>query len=96
MAQTPIKSQPWKGAPKLQIVGLPEQATPGQVITAAVRSSDLDVGKARIVWEGVEQTPTFGQEVKITPQTSGKHWVEVEAQWPDGRRGFGSALYEVK
>ena len=95
MAQTPVKSQLWTGAPKLEIGGVPEEAAAGQAIAATVRCPGLDINQARIVWEGKDQAASFGNAFTARPKAAGESWVEVEAQWPDGRRGFASRRYTV-
>jgi hypothetical protein len=49
----------------------------------------MDASKARIVWEADDQEPSYGTTLKFAPGSKAGHWVEVEAQWPDGRRVFG-------
>ena len=85
MAQTPLKQQPWKSAPA-QITGLPAEARAGQRVTAGLNVPGLDLTEARIVWEAPGQEPVFGQSFSFVPASAGPVRVEVEAQWPDGRR----------
>lgn len=94
MAQTPIKDQRWKPDAALQIV-LRSKPVVGQALTAAISGAPTELNKAQVVWEARGQEPAFGREFKFIPRTSGEVWVEVEAQWPDGRRAFGSASVEV-
>jgi hypothetical protein len=76
------------------------------VITAATTSATLDVAdkltvavpghsltNARIVWEGRDQEPVVGSSVSFIPVNDGPQWAEVEVEWPDGRRAFGSLAF---
>ncbi len=67
-------------------VGLP---VPVSLATA------LDCSDARIVWEGRDREPaiTMSTNHVYTPVRPGRQWVEVEAQWPDGRRVFATNVY---
>jgi hypothetical protein len=95
MAQTPAKDQRWKPGAALSISTLPSKPAAGQTIVASVRGAAPDLHKARIVWEAHDQEPAFGREFRFTPRAPGDHWIEVEAQWPDGRRAFGAANVSV-
>jgi hypothetical protein len=88
MAQTPLKDQAWKAAPA-QITGLPAKPVTASKVTAGLSSSDLDLRKARIVWEANDQEPAIGSSFTFSPVRAGPQWVEAEAQLPDGRRVFG-------
>ena len=97
MAQTPLRTQPWKAVHGV-IVGLPEKAVAGKPVTARLslpKDSGLDIAAATIVWEAHEQEPVFGGEFTFTPRNHGDHWIEAEAQWPDGRRVFSVANFPV-
>lgn len=88
MAQTSLKTQPWK-PPLAHIAGLsPNPSSQGRV-TATLQAPGLDLSSARIVWEANGQEPVFGQMFTFTPGRTGLEWVEAEAQLPDGRRVFG-------
>ena len=87
MAQTPLRKQPWKAA-NATIDGLPGKSSTGKTLTARLSVSGLDLKGACVVWEARDQEPVFGDEFTFTPRTTGDHWVEAEAQWPDGRRVF--------
>jgi hypothetical protein len=95
MAQTPLKTQPWKSAPT-RIVGLPDAAIVKTTYTVTLSAPDLDLGQARIVWEADGQDPVFGQSLAFAPAVRGAHWIEAEAQWPDGRRVFAMTNLTVK
>jgi hypothetical protein len=80
MAQTPLKTQPWKSAPAaIEVTGA------GSSRIAALKSA-LDLSRARIVWEAQGREPLFGDRMSLTNSPS---WIEAEAQLPDGRRVFG-------
>jgi hypothetical protein len=88
MAQTPLKTQPWKSAPA-EIVSAPSapRSTPhAQRFTLS--APGLDLSHARILWEAAGQEPALGQSYTVTPAPTGPQWVEAEAQLPDGRRVF--------
>jgi hypothetical protein len=57
-------------------------------VTAAVSVAGLDLTRARVVWEAQGQEPAFGTNFIFATTNSGAQWIEVEAQWPDGRRVF--------
>jgi hypothetical protein len=45
------------------------------------------------VWEARDQEPAFGPTFTFAPVHAGSQWVEVEAQWPDGRRAFAATNF---
>jgi hypothetical protein len=95
MARTSLKQQPWSSA-KLEISGVPAKAMPGQAFTAAaklVSGKDLNLDRALLVWEAEGHEPMVGKSIKIQPKGAGPQWIEVEAQWPDGRRAFAVTNY---
>ncbi len=94
MVQTPLKQQPWKSA-SAQITGLPMQAKAGQRVTATLSVAGLDLAEARIVWEASGQEPVLGRSFSFVPASAGPVHVEVEAQWPDGRRAFAQTSFTV-
>jgi hypothetical protein len=49
----------------------------------------MDLEGARIIWEAKGANPAFGESFTFTPSGYGAQWVEVEVQWPDGRRAAG-------
>jgi hypothetical protein len=55
--------------------------------------SGLNLGDARIVWEGRDQAPAYGATFTYTPKNNGAQWVEVEAQLADGRRVVAAASF---
>ncbi len=87
MAQTPLKTQPWKPVTG-QITGLAADAT--GPLTARLAAPGLDLSSARVVWEANAQEPAFGDTRPFSGSPSRLKWVEAEAQLPDGRRVFAS------
>ena len=94
MAQTPLREQKWKSAAG-QIAGTPSSAKVGQPVALRLNAPGLELGEARIIWEGREQPPVFAREFSFTPRQPGEQWVEVEAQWPDGRRVFAATTFSA-
>jgi hypothetical protein len=85
MAQTSLKTQPWKSA-TAQIRGLPANGKSGGTLSLEA-AANLDLSTARIVWEVEGQPSTLGKTRAVEP---GRFtWVEAEAQLVDGRRVFG-------
>jgi len=95
MAQTPLKSQPWK-SDVAQIVGISSTSPAGSPITVTLATPGLDSDAARIIWEAKGAQPTIGNSFTFIPTERGPHWIEAEAQWPDGRRVFGMTNFTVK
>ncbi len=62
-------------------------------LTLTVQVPGMDIGSARIIWEARDQEPMYGSTYTITPKTNGAQWVEVEIEWPDGRRSFGANTF---
>jgi hypothetical protein len=87
MAQTSLKNQPWKSA---------TAEITNTAATCALSAPGLDLRGARIVWEAQGEEPAFGQSFVFTQAARGPHWVEAEAQWPDGRRVFAATVLTVK
>lgn len=78
MAQTSLKTQPWKPSKAAVIqIGNPK---------ATLSTPGVDLNRARIVWEADGLEPHIGSaiELKTTPP-----WIEAEIIPPDGRRMFG-------
>ncbi|RMG43860.1 MAG: glycoside hydrolase family 9, partial [Acidobacteria bacterium] len=94
MARTPLKNQPWRCA-RAHIVGLPDQVAAGVPITVRLSVDGLSLDEAFLIWEAKGQSPTFGHPFTFTPQKPGDAWIEVEAQWPDGRRAFAMQTFHV-
>jgi hypothetical protein len=86
MAQTSLKDQAWRAATG-QLSGL-DGLTPGKPVVLHLQSPGLDLTGARIVWEANNQPPVVQRELTLKPGSVPLHWVEAEAQLPDGRRVF--------
>jgi len=96
LGQTPLKNQTWK-PPSARIEGIPAQpAIVTRPLTARMAPpAGLDLRQARVVWEGTDNAPAFGGTYQFTPKQPGPQWIEVEAQWPDGRRVFGVITFNA-
>jgi len=90
MAQTELKDQPWRGA-DAQISSLPTTSAATTPTKFRFTASGLDLRSARIVWEAEGQEPAYGASFVLLPNKHESHWIEAEAQMPDGRRVFGVA-----
>jgi hypothetical protein len=86
MAQTPLATQNWRSASAQ--IALPAIVGISNSATATVTVPNFDLTQARIVWEAQNQEPALGASFAFTPTNYGTQWMEVEAQWPDGRRVF--------
>jgi hypothetical protein len=95
MAQTPLKNQPWKSA-AARITGLPDSVKVNSKYPLTLSAPGLDLTAARVVWEADGKEPAFGQAFAFSPTMRGAHWIEAEAQWPDGRRVFAMTNLTVK
>src|SRR5262249_9777598 len=84
MAQTPLKTQPWKCAPA-SIAIAPDSKAPNQIV-ATLSSPQLDLTPARIVCASPAHEPFTGQQFRVPPASHGSQRLEAEAQPPDGRR----------
>ena len=87
MGQTKLKAQPWRSA-AARIEGVPARVVVGQSFEVSLAAEGLDSTKALVVWEARDQEPFLGAKRTFTPTRAGPFWIEVEAQWPDGRRAF--------
>lgn len=95
MAQSPLKAQPWR-AGNAKVEGLPASAKSGSVLNLRLSAPGLDLTNAVIVWESDQQPTAIGATFRFTLASSGAHWVEAEAQLPDGRRVFAVAEFTVR
>ena len=91
MAKTPLAAQPWQSAPARII--LPALGATKASTTATLQVPGLDLANARVVWEAQGQEPAFGTNFVLAPTNRGPQWIEVEAQWPDGRRAVGATVF---
>jgi hypothetical protein len=90
MAQSPLKSQPWR-PPRVTVsrsIASNAPARPAETGSFTVSAPDVDLSHARVVWEAAGQEPVFARELAISRSKIGQQWLEVEAQLPDGRRVF--------
>jgi len=94
MAETPLRNQRWTPS-SATLSGIPRNVVTGKPFIVRLSVPDLDLNGARIVWETGGQEPVFSQELAITPRTPGDHWVEAEAQLPDGRRFFATGEFNA-
>ena len=89
MAQSSLREQKWKPEAG-SISGVPEDPATGTAFKVQLKApAGLDLGQARIVWDAADHAASFGREFAFTPKQPGPQWIEVEAQWPDGKRVFG-------
>jgi Glycosyl hydrolase family 9/Cellulase N-terminal ig-like domain len=86
--------KPWRGEGAV-IVGPRKPLGVREPNTFTVEVPGMDLSRARIVWEARGQDPAFGPSYKISPKVNGHIWVEVEAEWPDGRRASGAASFSA-
>jgi hypothetical protein len=88
-ARTAYKTQAWSAVS--QLITVPARAHTGTPVTAVLVQPFPDLTGAKVVWEARDQEASFGTNIfTFFPQSYGTNWVEVEIQWPDGRRIFGS------
>jgi hypothetical protein len=95
MGRGSLRNQQWK-ATAGTITGLPERAGTGKNITVSLTAPGLDLSRARIVWEALDQEPAFGNNFSFAPANRGAQWLEAEAQLPDGRRVFAVTNFVAK
>ena len=76
----------------MTVVGSPK-ALLNTPVTLTVQVPGQDIGSARIVWEARDQEPAYGSTYTISPKNNGAQWVEVEVEWPDGRRSFAASTF---
>lgn len=90
---TQAKSTAWKST-TVSIVAPTSVVQVGSLVELKLNSS-LSLNGARIVWEAREQEPAYGPTYTIQPISTGEQWVEVEVQWPDGRRAFAHGKFNA-
>jgi hypothetical protein len=78
MAQTSLTNQAWRASPATI------QFSKSAPFTASLQTQ-LDLSRARIVWEAQNEEPAFGATRFFKNKPA---WIEAEAQLPDGRRVF--------
>lgn len=84
MAQTELKSQPWKFA----AASIAIRTTNGTSV-ATLDVPQLPIEDAQVIWEAQGQEPKAGREFPLPPGRK-PAWLEAEACWPDGRRAFAT------
>ena len=94
MGPTKLKAQPWRST-LARIEGVPTRTMVGQSFEVSFAVEGLDPAQALVVWEGRDHEPFFGAKRTFIPTRAGPFWVEVEAQWPDGRRAFAAREFSV-
>lgn len=95
MTLTKSKDQPYSFI-KAAIVYSPAKVIVGEELKATFSVPGMDISKARVLWEAEGEEPVFGSEFVYIPDTPGFHWIEAEAQFPDGKRAFAKAECTVK
>ncbi len=75
---------------------MPRSVEAGSRLTATLAAEGLDLRTARIVWEADGEEPSLGQSRVLTATRPGPHWLEAEAQLPDGRRAFAVLEFDVR
>ena len=85
MAQTPLRTQPWKAAAaEIPTLGRDRRS---QELKLELKCAAFELSPARVLWEADGFEPAFGETFTVNPRRV--KWVEAEAQMPDGRRVFG-------
>ncbi len=90
-AQTSLTNQAWRFTNAT--IAVPSGSRlPNQPLTVGLQVAEPDLTGTRIVWEARGQEPSFGgTSYTFTPGPNyGPYWIEVEIQWPDGRRAFAT------
>lgn len=85
MAKTPAAKVAWRSV-DASIQGVPSSVGVGQELELTLAVEELSLGGARFVWEASGVEPSVAPTFTWSATSSGPAWVEVEAQWPDGRR----------
>jgi hypothetical protein len=91
MAQTSLKDQPWKSA-SARIEILPQKSE-GKTITLILKSPEVDLSNARILWETTNQQPIITHDFRFIPTP--QH-IESEAVLTDGRYVFAITNFPAK
>ena len=92
--QTSSSTGAWK-APNITLTVPSTTALLNAPVSITLNAGSTDMAGARIVWEGRDQQPAFGSTYTFTPVNDGDQWVEVEAEFPDGRRLFGKNDFQA-
>ena len=94
MARTPFKGQSYT-PDWAHITGVPDRVTRGSKVTASLDVKGLDIDEAVVVWDVTGAGLGIGPSHTFTALREGMQDVEVEAQWPDGRRAFATQRFLV-
>ena len=95
MARTPLARQPWR-AVAASLDWHPPRAETGKPWTVRLEAPGLDLSEALVVWDVPDHGVFVGPSLTLVPGRAGPLQVEAEAQWPDGRRVFATAVVEVR
>jgi len=89
-AQTGLTNQSWTSASAQ--ISVPTNGNFGNPVTVSVSVPGVPMDYTRVVWEAYGGNVGYGSGTNwtFTPSFNGSNWVEVEVQWPDGRRAFGT------
>ena len=88
-SQARAPQRPWTGA--LATIAVPDRPIrAGEPLTLRAEVPGQDLSLARVVWEVRGHEPALGATCTFSPGANGPAWVEVEVEWPDGRRAFGA------
>ena len=91
---TATAANSWTAQPA--VISVPSTVAPlNAPITLTATVAGQDLSNTRIVWEGRDQQPAYGSTFTFTPVNNGDQWVEVEIEWPDGRRANGEADFQA-
>ena len=90
--RSPAARRPWSHA-TATIVAPAGAAELHRPVTLRLAVPGQELADARIVWEARDQEPAYGPTYVISPKTNGPQWVEVEIEWPDGRRAFARGAF---
>ncbi len=94
---TSSKSTPWVAtASPIQILVPSATVNVGSNVSLSLNLAGVDLSNARITWEARDQLPSFGPAYNLVPVSSGSQWVEVEIEYPDGRRIFQTATFNAQ
>jgi hypothetical protein len=92
VARTRARTVPWRSG--VAHIVVPTAPVPlGVPLTLTVETPGLSAADDRVLWEARDQQPAFGPSFTVTPSSSGPQWVEVEVEWPDGRRVFAAGSF---
>lgn len=96
MADTPVRTQTWQPtAARIEGIKATGVVVNQPITVTFVPPTGWDMKKARVVWEGSQQTPTLSPTFTFVARESGPQWLEVEAIWPDGRRSVGAFSFSA-